>query len=64
MSQWKHVFPFNAYKIQLHICLRRGNVGAEIDFRGQFKEVMMISRGFRSGSCDNVGCGLCFCCWK
>ncbi len=54
ISQWKHVFPFNAYKILLHICFRRGNVGAEVDFRGQFNEVMMIFRVFRSGSCGSV----------
>lgn len=35
-------------KFPLHICLGRGNVGAEIDFRGQFKEVMIDFYGFLS----------------
>jgi hypothetical protein len=62
MYQWKPIFPSNAYKIPLHICFRRGNVGAKVDFKGQFKEVMMISRGFGSSSSRSVGRGLCFCC--
>lgn len=38
MSKWKPVFPSYAYKISLHICFKRGNVGAKVDFRGQFNE--------------------------